>query len=233
MEQQDDFNEWNRRIELAMSNLWDGLLDECSELAERHGLDHERTIRIGAWDRVKKLERIEGGDSYLSDEDLRMLMEEGKFFDKGKTVFRDGIATTLTAAEISAMKEWHAASYDERTIAFVIYSWALVSSGMAEPEECVYLFGMANSLISYIGLPKGQEFDFSALGKKGANKRHGPMQSLREWAVEKYRAGKWQSANQAAYELKESVIAHGRTIGATLTNENAQRTIADWFRKSV
>ena len=75
--------------------------------------------------------------------------------------------------------------------------------------------------------------NFAELGAKGAAKRHAPYVKLRAWTVEKYRAGEWPSANKAAHELKDSVIAHGRTIGANLTAENAQRTIAEWIRKSV
>jgi hypothetical protein len=75
---------------------------------------------------------------------------------------------------------------------------------------------------------------FSKLGKAGAKKRVDPMNNLRLWAIEKYKEkDDWKSANQAAHTLKESVIKHGRTINARLTEENAQRTIAEWFRKSV
>lgn len=80
---------------------------------------------------------------------------------------------------------------------------------------------------------QAEKFNFSAMGKVGAQKRHAPMAALRTWAIERYRTGKWQSANQAAHTLKESVIKHGRTINAHLTEENAQRTIAEWFRKSA
>lgn len=77
------------------------------------------------------------------------------------------------------------------------------------------------------------QINFAKLGAKGAAKRHAPYAKLRAWTVEKYRAGKWPSANKAAHDLKDSVIAHGRTIGANLTEENAQRTIAEWIRKSA
>jgi hypothetical protein len=80
---------------------------------------------------------------------------------------------------------------------------------------------------------RAAQFDFSAIGKDGAEKRHAPMKALRAWAIAKYRAGKWPSANQAAHDLKASVIAHGNTINAKLTEQNAQRTIANWFSKSV
>ena len=80
---------------------------------------------------------------------------------------------------------------------------------------------------------RAEQINFSAMGKAGAQKRHAPMAVLRSWAIERYQAGEWQSANQAAHSLKESVIWHGRKINAHLSEENAQRTIAEWFRKSV
>lgn len=80
---------------------------------------------------------------------------------------------------------------------------------------------------------RAETFNFSAMGKAGAEKRHAPMATLRSWAIERYQAGEWQSANQAAHSLKESIIKHGRTINARLSEANAQRTIAEWFRKSV
>lgn len=80
---------------------------------------------------------------------------------------------------------------------------------------------------------RAEKFNFSAMGKAGAQKRHAPMVNLRAWAIERYRAGKWKSANEAAHALKKSVIDYGRTINAKLTEENAQRTIAEWIRKSV
>lgn len=80
---------------------------------------------------------------------------------------------------------------------------------------------------------RAEKFSFSAMGKAGAQKRHAPMVNLRSWAIKRYKAGEWKSANQAAHALKDSVIAYGRTIGAILSEENAQRTIAEWIRKSV
>lgn len=69
------------------------------------------------------------------------------------------------------------------------------------------------------------------MGKKGAAKRHAPMRELEQYAGELYREREWKSANQAAHQLKEKIMAHGRSISAPLSEQNAQRTIADWFRK--
>lgn len=73
----------------------------------------------------------------------------------------------------------------------------------------------------------------AANGQAGAKKRHSKMTQLKEWTVEKYKAGSWKSANQAAHELTSQVLTHSDEIGANLTPSNAQRTIADWIRKSV
>lgn len=70
-------------------------------------------------------------------------------------------------------------------------------------------------------------------GKAGAQKRHAKMAELKSWALQKYRAGTWKSANQAASELMPEVLDHSQKIGANLTKSNAQRTIAEWIRKST
>lgn len=82
-------------------------------------------------------------------------------------------------------------------------------------------------------LSRAKFVDFSALGAAGAKKRHAPQAELRKWAIALYRQGKWSSANAAAFELAAKVIEHGKQIGAHLSQANAQRTIAEWFRKSV
>lgn len=70
-------------------------------------------------------------------------------------------------------------------------------------------------------------------GKAGAQKRHAKMVELRGWTIQKYKARTWKSANQAASELMSEVLAHSQEIGANLTKSNAQRTIAEWIRKSA
>lgn len=77
-----------------------------------------------------------------------------------------------------------------------------------------------------------ERLDRSRTGKAGAQVRWAPNKKLEAWAVEKYRAKEWPSANKAAHDLKDQVREYGRTIGAPLTEENAQRTIAEWFRKA-
>ena len=70
-------------------------------------------------------------------------------------------------------------------------------------------------------------------GASGANVRHAGMRDLKAWAIKKYKAKEWRSANHAAQQLMPEIIEHGKAIGAVLMESNAQRTIAEWFRKSV
>lgn len=73
----------------------------------------------------------------------------------------------------------------------------------------------------------------SDLGRSGAKNRHKPGNELKAWAIEKYKAGQWKSASQAAWELRGPILEHGEKIGRRLSESNAHRTIAEWFRKSV
>jgi hypothetical protein len=78
---------------------------------------------------------------------------------------------------------------------------------------------------------KAEQINFSSLGKAGAMKRHAQTTKLREFAVKLYQAKEWSSANEAAYKLKEEVLKYGRTINVHLAEGNAQRTLAEWFRR--
>ena len=95
----------------------------------------------------------------------------------------------------------------------------------------------AQSLVSYAAgrslSEEGARLKYSENGKKGAEKRHQKTNELKEWTLAEYRKGKWPSANAAAYDLATKVYEKGKTIGATLSKPNAQRTIAEWIRKSV
>lgn len=150
-------------------------------------------------------------------------------------------------------QEWKSASFAERVIG-TAYDYlhqlkVLIDRAHDDTNDCdccnsearaIRYLCTLNFLLGFIssnGLREATEAEqskfFSNLGRDGAQKRHAPMAELRAWTIEQYRAGTWPSANKAAHDLKGSVIAHGRTIGATLTEENAQRTIAEWIRKSV
>lgn len=139
--------------------------------------------------------------------------------DSGEISWKDYF---FALAYISAIKHRSKASNDEIISALCTGNWALGMSLDASSKE-------GESYLCYECLVKEHS---SEIGKKGAANRHAPVRELRAWAVKKYKEKVWRSANAAAHALKESVMAHGRDIGAVLSEENAQRTIADWFRKS-
>ncbi|GHT81359.1 hypothetical protein AGMMS49960_17720 [Betaproteobacteria bacterium] len=69
-------------------------------------------------------------------------------------------------------------------------------------------------------------------GRRGGKANRQKWSLLRAWAVERYRAGTWQSPSKAARGLKEEIIDHGRTIDVVMTQTHALRTITDWFKKA-
>jgi hypothetical protein len=149
--------------------------------------------------------------------------------------------------------EWKSANFAERVLGtafdFLHQLDVTIKKSPDDTNECkccnsearaIRHLSTLNFLLGFLSSNGLREFNdeqqakfFSSLGRDGAQKRHAPMAALRSWAIEGYKAGEWKSANQAAHALKDSVIRHGRTIGAHLSEENAQRTIAEWFRKSV
>ncbi len=140
--------------------------------------------------------------------------------DKAVAQIFSDVAALAAANALRALTSLEAKDY-ERCIACHTRAVRLAQL-MAEAVRRIDIFFEAEPRIS-----------FSRLGTAGAKKRHAPMAELRKWAVEQYRKGTWRSANQAAHVLKAAIIAHGRSINAHLSEENAQRTIADWFRASV
>lgn len=145
--------------------------------------------------------------------------------------------------QVEAVKEYEGASTNEVAIAFCFLGASMIRRGIERKEMDEYvgllceLYHTLGGLYVATGGKTNMTLDkiFSRLGTSGAISRHASMTQLKDWAVDLYRAGNWVSANKAAHELKDKVMEHGRTINVKtpLTEENAQRTIADWFRKSV
>lgn len=73
-------------------------------------------------------------------------------------------------------------------------------------------------------------------GKKGANERHAPMRKTKEFAISHYKdnleENQWPSINFAAFTMIDEVMQYAERVGARLSRANAQRTIAEWIRKS-
>lgn len=120
---------------------------------------------------------------------------------------------------------------DGRLIAFLLKVLGLANQCIATARAVADSNLINNQLLTEF--EKLRHAEIVQNGKKGIEKRYAPMRQLQSWAVEKYQAGKWPSANAAAVALEEQIVQHGRTINATLSKTNARRTIAEWFRKSV
>lgn len=104
---------------------------------------------------------------------------------------------------------------------------------MLNSYQALYYAERLNNQTKLISKETGniKRVDFAALGRKGAVERHKQMRLLEEYALSLYENAEGRSANAAAYELRDKILDHSRTIGANLKPSNAQRTIADWFRK--
>lgn len=74
---------------------------------------------------------------------------------------------------------------------------------------------------------------YKNLGKLGASVRHAKTRQAKEFAISLYRSGAWKSANAAAHAIRGDVVNFVRRIGGYLSEENAQRTIAEWIRASL
>jgi len=142
---------------------------------------------------------------------------------------------------IANFDKWY---HPMRAISLVFFNQAdalMQTSSVAEALDKVAEAFLAKGYYEYmlwheVG-GKDERDKLSQYGRSGGAKRHAAMNELRDWTIEQYQAGEWvakkQSANKAAHDLKAKVLAHGRKIEAHLSEANAQRTIADWIRKSV
>ncbi len=180
--------------------------------------------RLGHWelqadqDDVAEAERLlsEFGSTDTGMKMLYALGEAYNFADGWTWAYRDLEPKWENEDELK-LAGW--GSLEERTLCdFAMYT------GIAAAACQAYCNRNSESKVDNI---------FSHLGRKGAVTRHAPMRNLRDWAVSQYKTGNWRSANAAAHALTPLVIDHGKKIGAFLTQENAQRTIAEWFRKYV
>jgi hypothetical protein len=139
-------------------------------------------------------------------------------------------------------RQWGRLAYmDEQAQAELLETSGVTIEEVREHTAACLLYGYQAVLFAY-RLERGEgptmqeqvgfaTVNFAHLGTKGAAVRHGPMNKLKEWAVSRYSSREWKSANDAAYNLSAEIVEYGRTIGATLSPSNAQRTIAEWFRK--
>lgn len=222
----------------ALANLGSKIGDEYTNLIEMN-LDGE--ITEGCHNKAMCAERLLwiaerqadiSKDSFTSG----FGNTSGAFFNQLDFLTEEG------AIQIKSFDKWY---HPMLSISLVFFNQAddlMQKSRFAEALDKVAEAFIAKGYHDYmlwceIGGEDKQSSIYSQNGKSGANKRHAAMKELRDWTIKQYQAGSWidnkKSANKAAHDLKETVLAHGRTIGAHLTEENAQRTISEWIRKSA
>ena len=98
-------------------------------------------------------------------------------------------------------------------------------------EEMIGVLCICYQTVGHFLAKQSQNCELAIRGRLGGLKRYAPMRELETWTLSEYQRGNWKSANQAAHALKDAVVAQGRTLGAILTESNAQRTIAEWINK--
>ncbi len=148
------------------------------------------------------------GDSFI--EELPKLDQED---DANKMPMTFAVALIACAFLVQAMKAESSELADK--------AWPLLA-------DAKYWLGLGEGLKA----PVSSNKLFADLGRLGGMARHAKSERVKERVIGKYRQGKWPSANQAAHALKDDAVAYAKAIGATLSEQNAQRTIAEWIRKS-
>lgn len=222
------------------------VIDSLFEIEENFEGRHPMSAMYPA----SSLFRWARNDSWFDIEWLRD--DDGNFYDDKGSVVSPSIPITVSAVECMATYGlWlieddlrccgPTENHDWESEPYNLDGWseAQVANHQGECMLVAYqLLWYADRLLLSSEIQAAEVFvpatiDFAALGKEGAAKRHAKMKRLEEFALSLYKPSEWNSANAAAFELAQKIRDHGRTIGADLTPSNAQRTIAQWFRKAV
>lgn len=214
---------------MSMEKQYEFLLRQLEESAASVGVSIEKSGYglIEVHNRLAQLDQgLEPDDQVEAD---RLLSEFGKNEDGFELLFALGEACLFAGGVWLPRDDEEAFSTEED----------YKSAGWESIEErslcdfAMYTGIAAATCRKYFSKKTGSQLEnvFSHLGRKGALVRHTPMKNLRDWTLAQYKSGNFRSANAAAHALADRVVQYGRTIGAVLSEENAQRTIAEWIRK--
>ncbi|MDI1308458.1 MAG: hypothetical protein PSV17_03375 [Methylotenera sp.] len=106
---------------------------------------------------------------------------------------------------------------------FNCYELMLICYGYIKSSESDGIYSEKETFSKYM----------SKNGAKGAAIKNEPMKALKAMALKLSREYPvTKSANSIAFSIKETVIQHGKTISAHLTQHNAQDTIKKWINES-
>lgn len=126
--------------------------------------DVEELKRIGSWQRITMLDRMDDGEEFLNESDTALLGRVGVSGAVGYVLEDD-----------DANREWRAASYQERWVAFGVHVYFRIVAGEASTEEAVFLFRLASEMVGFLdrGDPDQTREDLLAQNARAAaNARH-------------------------------------------------------------
>jgi hypothetical protein len=177
---------------------------------------------------------VDSVNQRLKGEDGEFIESAISFIEEGNETFADAMAEVahelMNDVDAGPVHLSFALAMSMAAEAGVYYAKGDDLSAWRRASFAAILFGvLAGSAIEDKGSLKAVMI---TLSEKGVDARHAKMRELRVFAVEKYHRKQWPSANEAAHRLKDVVMHEGERIGARLTDSNAQRTIAEWFRQA-
>jgi hypothetical protein len=175
------------QLEALLQRYW-GFADNL--IADR---DVAHLNRIGSWQRITMLDRMEDGEEFLTDLDAELLARVGATGAAGYVLDDD-----------QANREWRAASYPEKWIAFGVHVYCRIIAGEASTDEAFFLFRLASEMVGFLerGDPEQSREEFLAQhARAAANARHskpGGSRDKRLQIREIWSSGKYSSRDICA-----------------------------------
>lgn len=200
----------------AFDTQLDALLNRYWAFADHLKLDRDvrRFYRIGNWQRIIILDRLEDGEEFLTKSDVALLLRVGANGMGGYVLDDD-----------PANREWQLARYSERWVAFGIHVYCRIISGEATTDEAVFLFRLASEMLGVIehgDLDESREDGLVQNARAAANARHsrpGGSRDKRKKIQEIWESGKYSSrdicAEQECAALEMSFSAARKALRGT------------------
>lgn len=184
------------QLESALESQLEALIEQYWIYAEhlKLGRDVEKLNRIGNWQRITMLDRMEDGEEFLSDSDTALLARVG--------ASAGGVGYVLE--DDQANREWRAASYQERWVAFGVHVYCRIIAGEGNNEEVIFLFRLASQMVGFLerGDPDQSREDLLAKNARAAaNARHskpGGSRDKRQQIRDIWGSGKYSSRDICA-----------------------------------
>lgn len=179
-----NLNNLESAFEAQLEALIERYLGFADHLKPRR--DVEELNRIGSWQRIAMLDRMEDGEEFLAMSDRVLLRRVGESGAVGYVLDDD-----------DANREWRAASYQERWVAFGVHVYCRIIGGKTSTEEAVFLFRLASEMVGFLergDTNQSQEDLLAQNARAAANARHSKPGGSRDkrrqiraiWSTGKY-----------------------------------------------